>query len=93
MPEKAFSKEEFMRAIGEYSKGKPFVLNPDAGHVAAVVDGVYTNLEKKGFKFCPCRLTTGDFEKDKDLLCPCNFEIQKAWKDWNRCWCGLYVKK
>ena len=93
MPEKAFSKEEFMRAIGEYSKGKAFVLNPDANHVKAVVDGVYANLDKNGFKFCPCRLTIGDFEKDKDLICPCNFEVQNAWKDWNRCWCGLYVKK
>ena len=88
-----FSKEEYLTALDSYCAGNAFALNADKAHVQAVVDGVYANLEKKGFKYCPCRIQSGDAEKDVELLCPCNFETQKNWGEVGRCWCGLFVKK
>jgi len=55
--------------------------------------GVLENRKSKGGKFCPCRITTGDREEDLKLLCPCNFNAQRTWKENGECWCGLFVKR
>ncbi|MBD3355465.1 ferredoxin:thioredoxin reductase [Candidatus Woesearchaeota archaeon] len=67
-------------------------LNPDKKHADIAMDGVLQNEEKTGLKYCPCRIQTGDFEKDIELLCPCNFFAQKTWQEKGECWCGLFVK-
>ena len=69
-----------------------FFLNPDSEVVQDVATGVLENEEKKGFKYCPCRLPVGDEKKDIGLVCPCNFKIQDTWKEKGECWCSLFVK-
>jgi ferredoxin-thioredoxin reductase catalytic subunit len=73
-------------------KADRFVFNSDKRLVADVVKGVLENEEKKGFRFCPCRLPTGDEVKNLGLICPCNFKVQDTWKDRGECWCSLFVK-
>ncbi len=72
---------------------KNFKLNPDKIHTETATEGAIENEKKTGLKYCPCRLRTGDFEKDIDLICPCNFKIMKTWQDKGMCWCGLFVRK
>ena len=36
---------------------------------------------------------TGDRQADINLVCPCNFKVQRTWKENGECWCGLFVKK
>lgn len=55
--------------------------------------GVLENMKNKGLKYCPCRITTGDQDKDLKLICPCNFLAQQTWKEFGECWCGLFVKR
>ena len=69
-----------------------FVLNSDKQVVEDVAIGILSNEEKKGFKYCPCRLPTGDKKKDLELICPCNFKIQETWRDRGECWCSLFVR-
>lgn len=70
-----------------------FIFNSDEDVVMDVAKGVLDNERKKGFKYCPCRLPIGDVKKDLGLVCPCNFKIQKTWKEKGECWCSLFVKK
>lgn len=85
--------EELLDCWKKYAKdNKTFILNPDKEHVKGVVNGVLKNEEEFGLKLCPCRLRDGSFKKDLELLCPCNFFIQKSWKEKGECWCGLFVK-
>lgn len=70
-----------------------FVLNSDMQVVTDVAIGIFDNEVKKGFKYCPCRLPTGNKVKDLELICPCNFKIQDTWKDRGECWCSLFVKE
>jgi ferredoxin-thioredoxin reductase catalytic subunit len=58
-----------------------------------LAQGVLNNEKKHHLKFCPCRMTSGKQQEDFKLICPCNFFIQKTWKEKGECWCGLYVKK
>ena len=77
----------------EKQESDKFVLNPDDEVVDDVATGVLDNEEKKGFKYCPCRLPVGDKRKDLELICPCNFKIQETWKERGECWCSLFVRK
>src|SRR4030042_5177552 len=69
-----------------------FILNPDKETVERLIGGVLNNEKNHRLKFCPCRMIIGDLEQDKKLVCPCNFKIQKAWKEKSECWCSLFVK-
>lgn len=87
------NKEELRKAWETYTENNDFILNPDSKHVDIVVEGVLENEKKHGLKLCPCRLGDGTKEKDLELICPCNFQIQETWKEKGMCWCGLFVKK
>jgi ferredoxin-thioredoxin reductase catalytic chain len=68
-----------------------FMLNADAERVRLVAEGVLNNEDNHGFKYCPCRLTSGNSELDAKLICPCNFKLQKTWKEKGECICSLFV--
>ena len=86
------NKEELRKAWEKFTENNDFKLNPDDWHVNFIVNGVLENERKYGLKLCPCRLRDGTRERDLELICPCNFKIQKTWKNKGECWCGLFVK-
>jgi len=89
------SKSEFRRAIGKFAEKNEFEVNPDEAKVATLLDGVEENEKNHGFKYCPCRLQTKDFNEDLKLVCPCNFIIHETYKgkEDGECWCGLFVRR
>ncbi len=87
------NKEELITVWKKFTENKDFMLNPDIKKVEMLADGVLNNEKNHGLKYCPCRLMTGDAERDLLLACPCNFKIQKTWKEKGECWCGLFVRK
>jgi ferredoxin-thioredoxin reductase catalytic subunit len=87
------AKEELKQVWQRFIANQDFTLNPDTNHVDMVAEGVLLNEKKFGLKLCPCRLRDGTRKRDLELICPCNFKIQDAWKNQNRCWCGLFIKE
>ncbi len=87
------NKEELRKAWENFTEKNDFALNPDSKHVNIIIEGILKNEEKFGLKLCPCRLSDGTRQKDLELICPCNFKIQKTWKEKGMCWCGLFVKE
>lgn len=86
--------DEVVAAWREFAENNPLIkLNPNMEEVNTLAAGVLENMKNRGMKYCPCRMTTGDFEKDLELVCPCNFYRQKVWKETGECWCGLYFKR
>lgn len=79
--------------VSRQSGNEKFILNPDKEIVKKLAEGVLNNQKRKKLKFCPCRMTLEDREKDLKLVCPCNFKIQNTWKEKGECWCSLFVKK
>lgn len=74
------------------NRNKKCKINPDKEWVTRLAKGVLNNQARKGLKFCPCRMTLDDKEKDLKLICPCNFILQKTWKEKGECWCKLFLK-
>jgi ferredoxin-thioredoxin reductase catalytic subunit len=84
--------EEYIKNSEEYAESVDIKLNPNQKAVEGVVKGLFRNKETRGEFYCPCRIPSGDKEKDKDLICPCVFhrgeiEIQ------DHCKCFLFFKK
>ena len=87
------SSEDVIKAWTDLTAKSEFAIWEDKGAVKTLSEGVLENDRNKGLKYCPCRITTGDKEKDLNLVCPCNFKIQKTWKEYGECWCGLFVRR
>ncbi|MBU0671081.1 ferredoxin:thioredoxin reductase [Patescibacteria group bacterium] len=86
--------EKLIKIWEEFTaKQTDFQLNPDMEIVKKVAQGVLDNQKKHNLLYCPCRLPTGDQEKDYGLICPCNFKIQDNWEKRGDCWCSLFIKK
>lgn len=83
--------EEFLGVLKDFAAKNDFKLNPDIEHVSFTIEGVLRNERSKGLKYCPCRVPSGNFFTDLDLICPCNFKAQETWEEQGRCWCGLFV--
>jgi ferredoxin-thioredoxin reductase catalytic subunit len=88
-------REQFARAIAVFTQNNEFQVNPDTPRVAMLLDGVLANEQNHGLKYCPCRLSCGDFVEDLKLVCPCNFAIHETYKGRpdGECWCSLFVRR
>ncbi|HOT94874.1 MAG TPA: ferredoxin-thioredoxin reductase catalytic domain-containing protein [Methanoregulaceae archaeon] len=85
--------EEEMRAWAEAeAESNGIRLNPDERQLAVVIRGLVRNRERFGERYCPCRIRTGDPEKDQQIICPCIFRDEELKAD-GRCHCNLFFTK
>ena len=76
-----------LRALQE-PKGYP--LNRDRERTFDLLRGLLTNRARYGYLACPCRLASGDRERDRDILCPCVYRAADV-REFGACYCQLYV--
>jgi ferredoxin-thioredoxin reductase catalytic subunit len=67
-------------------------LNPDPEFLQSLLEGLKRNEERYGYPSCPCRLASGKFEFDRDILCPCDYRDPDV-AEFGACYCALYVRK
>ena len=67
-------------------------LNPDEEITSELVKGLLVNEKRYGYYACPCRLASGDKEKDLDIICPCDYRDPDL-GEYNTCYCSLYVSR
>jgi ferredoxin-thioredoxin reductase catalytic chain len=69
-----------------------YFFNRDKALVMELLGGLLTNKERYGYMCCPCRLASGDREKDKDIICPCDYRVKDV-EEYGSCYCALYVSR
>jgi ferredoxin-thioredoxin reductase catalytic subunit/predicted Zn-ribbon and HTH transcriptional regulator len=74
------------------AKAHGYYLNPDPEFLNDLVDGLKRNEERYGYPSCPCRLASGNFELDRDIICPCDYRDPDV-AEYGSCYCALYVRK
>jgi len=74
-----------------YASRKGWVLNPDSKALDIVIRGLVRNCQKFGRPYCPCRLRSGDPEKDSVIVCPCIFHEDEV-RDEGNCHCRLFYR-
>ncbi len=84
--------ERIYENLKKYASIRGVELNKDKEFVSDLIRGLLKNEERYGYRSCPCRLASGDMEKDKDIICPCIYSEADI-REYGRCYCGLYVSK
>lgn len=76
--------------LNNYTAHSHYRLNPDDKMVERVVKGLVMRKMKFGYAYCPCRLVTGDKERDKKIICPCVYHVEEIERD-GECHCNLFI--
>jgi len=73
------------------AKTYSYYLNPDPKFLRDLLEGLKRNEERYSYPSCPCRLASGKFEFDRDIICPCDYRDPDV-KEYGACYCALYVR-
>lgn len=65
-------------------------LNPDLSMTKGLIEGLLINKGRYGYEACPCRLSFGSIDDDRDIICPCDYRDPDL-SDFGACYCGLYL--
>jgi ferredoxin-thioredoxin reductase catalytic subunit len=84
---------EKVRARAESdARSHGYYLHPDKDFLKDLLEGLKRNEERYGYPACPCRLASGKFEFDRDIICPCDYRDPDV-EEYGACYCALYVRK
>ena len=83
---------ELYEMLKKVQEPKGFFFNRDKNWVLTILNDLLFNKNRYGYMSCPCRLATGDRDKDRDIFCPCAYR-QADVKEYGSCYCNLYVSK
>jgi len=84
--------QQLYEMLKKVQESKGYFFNNDMEKVFELLQGLLVNKERYGYMACPCRLASGDREKDRDIICPCEYRTPDV-KDYGTCYCSLYVSK
>jgi ferredoxin-thioredoxin reductase catalytic chain len=82
--------EKLYETLKKIQEPKGYYFNKDMERTLDLLEALLINKERYGYMGCPCRLLSGDREKDKDILCPCTYREPDV-KAYGSCYCNLYV--
>lgn len=85
-------REKLYEMLKKVHEAKGYFFNNDRERVFELLDALLLNRRRYGYMACPCRLASGDREKDSDILCPCVYRVPDV-AEYGSCYCNLYVSK
>ena len=72
------------------ARSRGYRLHPDPKFLNPLLEGLRANEERYGYPSCPCRLASGVFELDRDIICPCDYRDPDV-QEFGTCYCCFYV--
>jgi len=84
--------QELHEMLQKSQEPKGFFFNRDTGLVNDLLNSLLINKERYGYMSCPCRLATAEREKDRDIICPCEYRDDDV-REYGSCYCALYVSR
>jgi len=84
--------KQLYEMLKKVQEPKGYYFNTDMDMTMPLLESLLSNKERFGYMACPCRLANGDYEADKDILCPCVYREADV-KEYGACFCALYVSK
>ena len=84
--------EAVQRRAESDARTNGYYLNPDPKFLADLIEGLKTNEDRYGYPSCPCRLASGDFKRDRDIICPCDYRDPDV-IEYGCCYCALFIRK
>lgn len=84
--------EKLHAMLRKSQEARGYFFSRDQERVRELLAALLENRERYGYMACPCRLASGDREKDKDILCPCVYREPDV-AEFGSCYCNLYVSQ
>jgi len=84
--------ENLYEMLRKMQESKGYYFNKDKEKVFQLLEGLLVNKDRYGYMSCPCRVATGERQKDKDIICPCVYRDDDI-REYGSCYCNLYVSK
>ncbi len=84
--------QELYERLKKVQEPKGYYFNNDRERVFDLLEALLVNKERYGYMVCPCRLASGDRERDRDIICPCVYREADV-EEYGSCYCNLYVSK
>lgn len=84
--------EQLYERLKAIQEPKGYYFNKGRTRVNELLQGLLLNKQRYGYMSCPCRLASGDREKDRDIICPCIYREQDV-AEYGSCYCNLYVSR
>lgn len=82
--------EKLFEQLKKIQEPKGYFFNKDKERVYDLLQALLINKNRYGYMCCPCRLASGDREKDQDIICPCVYRTPDV-EEYGSCYCNLYV--
>jgi len=83
---------ELYTQLKKIQEPKGFYFNKDMDMTMPLLESLLVNKQRYGYMACPCRMAGGDFDSDRDIVCPCEYREPDV-KEYGSCYCGLYVSR
>ena len=84
--------EKLYEMLKKIQEPKGYFFNNNQERVFELLEALLVNKKRYGYMSCPCRLASGDREKDRDIFCPCVYRAPDV-EQYGSCYCNLYVSK
>jgi len=84
--------EKLYEMLKRVQEPKGYFFNKNKSKVLELLEGLVANKQRYGYMSCPCRLAAGNREKDKDIICPCEYREADV-IEYGSCYCALYATK
>jgi ferredoxin-thioredoxin reductase catalytic chain len=82
--------EQLYEMLKKVQEPKGYYFSDDTERVMELMQALLANKERYGYMVCPCRLSSGEKEKDRDIICPCVYRTEDV-AEFGSCYCNLYV--
>ena len=84
--------EKLYEMLKKIQEAKGYFFNKDREMTFGLLEGLLINKGRYGYMSCPCRLAAGDYERDRDIICPCVYRKPDV-EEYGSCYCYLYVSR
>lgn len=74
------------------AKARGYFLTPEEKLLGDLLEGLHENEERFGYPSCPCRISTGIYDLDRDIICPCDYRDPDV-REYGACYCSLFVNQ
>jgi len=83
---------ELYEKLKKVHEPKGYYFSKDHERVMELVEALLVNKARYGYMVCPCRLSSGNRDNDRDIICPCDYREPDV-AEFGSCYCNLYVSK
>jgi ferredoxin-thioredoxin reductase catalytic subunit len=84
--------KQLYEMLKKVQEPKGYYFNTDMERVMELMEALLVNKDRYGYMVCPCRLSSGEKENDRDIICPCTYREEDV-AEFGSCYCNLYVSK